>query len=104
MQYKTMILELLQQQPEIYDQLRKERKLLPTMEHYSKELRMSHEAWKQFLWQLRPGSDPAQVASEALEMAVKELADCLPSEFPDESQTRFLDAAMLFVRRRTPNA
>ena len=30
MQYKTIVLELLQQRPEMHDQLRKDRKLLPT--------------------------------------------------------------------------
>ena len=35
MLYKTMVLELLQQRPEIHNQLRKERKLLLTMEQYA---------------------------------------------------------------------
>ena len=48
MQYKTIILELLQQTRR-YDQLRKDRKLLPTMERYARELKTSHEAWKELL-------------------------------------------------------
>ena len=55
MQYKTMILELLQQRPEMHDQLRKERKLLTTMERYARELKTSHEAWKELLSQLQAG-------------------------------------------------
>ena len=39
MQYKTIVLELLQQRPEIHDQLRSQRMLLPTMEHYASELK-----------------------------------------------------------------
>ena len=39
MQYKTIILELLQQRPQMHEQLRKERKLLPTMERYARELK-----------------------------------------------------------------
>ena len=103
MQYKTMILELLQQRPEMHDQLRKDRKLLPTMEHYARELKASHEAWKEFLSQLRPGATRAQIISEALELALKELEDRLPCESPrNDSEAHFLDAAILFVRRHTP--
>ena len=32
MQYKTIVLELLQQRPAMHEQLRKERKLLPALE------------------------------------------------------------------------
>lgn len=104
MQYKTIVLELLQQRPEIHDQLRKERKLVPTMEHYAKELKSSHQAWTELLTRMRPGSDESQISSEALEMALKELEDRLPSAFgPEESDSQFLDAAMLFLRHpRTP--
>ena len=52
------------------------------------------------LLQLRPGSDPTQITSEAMEMAVKEMEDRLPSESPqDDNGATVLDAAMLFLRR-----
>jgi hypothetical protein len=104
MQYKTIILELLQERPEIHNQLRKERKLLLTMEQYAKELKTSHQAWIRLLAQMRPGSDLSQLSSEALEIALKELEDRLPSASPPpESDRQFLDAAMLFIRKpRTP--
>jgi len=102
MQYKTMIHELLKQRPEMHDQLRKDRKLLPTVELYATELKTSHEAWKELLCGLRPGSDQSQIASEALEIAVKELEERLPSEPPQrDNEALFLDAAMLFLRRPT---
>ena len=105
MQYKTIVLELLKERTEFHEQLRKERKLLPTLELYAKELRTSHQAWKELLTQMRPGSDQTQVASEALEIALKELEDRLPSESPpNESETLSLDAAMAFLRRHTPPA
>ena len=105
MQYKTIILELLQQRPRMHDQLRKDRKLLTTMERYAKELKDSHQAWRQLLSQLRPESDQSQLSSEALEMALKEMVARLHSDSPqDGSETLFLDAAMLFVRRHTPRA
>jgi len=105
MRYKTIILELLHQRPQVHEQLRKDRKLLSTMERYARELKTSQEAWKQVLNQAKPGSDQNQIASEALEMALKEFQDRLRSESPrDGSETLFLDAAMLFIRHPTPRA
>jgi hypothetical protein len=102
MQYKTIILELLQQRTEIHDQLAKERKLLPTVEHYAQELKASHEAWKERLMALTPGSDPSQIASEAMEMAVKELEDRLPSvSRQEDGEPLSLDAAMASIHSHT---
>ena len=63
--------------------------LLPTLEQLASELKTSHEAWKEQLSQARPGSSESQIASEALEIALKELEDCLPSASPPD------DSAML---------
>lgn len=105
MQYKTIIFELLQQRPQMHEQLRKERKLLTTLEFYALQLKESHEGWKEQLLQARPGSDPSQIASEALEIALKELKDRLPSESPpDEKEVLTLDPAMAFIRRPMPRA
>jgi len=102
MQYKTIVLALLQQRPEMHDQLRRERKLLTTLEMYARELKTSHEAWKETLGQARPASDPSQIASEAMEMALKELEDRLPSESPPEgNEALSLDEAMAFILGRT---
>ena len=67
MQYKSIVHELLQQRPAMHEQLRKERKLLPTLEMYARELKTSHEAWQEMLLGLRPGSDRNQIASKAFE-------------------------------------
>jgi hypothetical protein len=102
MQYKTIIYEMLQQRPQMHEQLRKSRKLLPTLERYARELKTSHEAWKEMLGQMRPGSQKSQIASEALEMALKEMEDHLPSALSqDGNEAQVLDAAMLFLRRPT---
>ena len=102
MQYKTIILELLQQRPVMHEQLRKERKLLPTMELYAHELRTSHEAWKETLSEAKPGSDQSQIASEAMEMALKELEDRLPTGSPpDNNEPLSLDGAMAFILGHT---
>ena len=101
MQYKTIVLELLQQRTELHEQLLKQRKLLTTLEFYARELKESHEAWKETLAQSRPGSDPLQISSEALELAAfKELEDRLSAESPTAEEEAFsLDAAMAFIRK-----
>ncbi len=102
MQYKTIVLELLQQQPEIHERLRLTRRLRPTLETCAKELKASHEAWKETLSQAKPGSDPSQIASEALEMALKELEHRLPSaSHQEDNEALSLDAAMAHLGRHT---
>ena len=105
MQYKTILLELLRQRPELHEQLRSQRLLLPTLERYASALKTSHETWKSLLVQAKPDSDASQIASQALEMALKELEDRLPSASPpEENESPSLEAAMAFVRRHTPPA
>src|SRR6202034_1817052 len=87
MHYKTIILEMLEQRPKMREELRQSRKLLPTLEFYASELKDSHEDWKDRLLQAKPDSDPIQIASEAMELALKDLQDHLPSESnQDESE------------------
>ena len=64
MQYKTIALELIQDRPELYEQLRSSKRLLPTMDAYAIELKDSHDAWKDQLNQAKPGSDPSQIAAK----------------------------------------
>ncbi len=105
MQYKTIVLELLQQRPEMHEQIRMNRKLLTTMESHARDLKSSHEAWKETLKHERPGSDQSQIASEALEIALKELEDRLSAESPpSDSETLSLDAAMASIRKPTRSA
>ena len=102
MQYKTIVLELLEQRPEIRQQFERDRVMLTMLDRYAEELKASHEAWKEHLHLQRPGSDPSQIASEALELALEELQSRLPSESPrDEPEPLSLDAAMAFLRRHT---
>lgn len=102
MQYKTIILELLEQRPKMREELRQSRTLLPTLEFYASELRDSHEDWKDRLLQAKPESDPSQIAGEAMELALKDLEDRLPSESNQgESETLSLDQAMAHLSRHT---
>lgn len=103
MQYKTIVLELLQQMPGTYQQLRKEQMLLPTLQRFAGKLKNLHEAWKELLTQSRPGSDPSQIASEALEFALKEVEELLVSGAPPtQDDPLSLEQAIAFLRRRTP--
>jgi len=98
--YKTICLELLEQHPELYDQLRKRRTLLPTLNRLAGELKARHQAWIQELQAIRPGSD-SQIASEAMEPALKELEDRLSADSEAEALA-FLDAAMARLRPTPP--
>jgi hypothetical protein len=105
MPYKTIILGLLEQNPLLHELLRRQRKLSSTLELYSSELKMSHQAWQERLSQARPGSDESLLSSEAMEIAVKEFEDRLLSESrPEEDETLSLDGAMAYIRRHTPPA
>jgi hypothetical protein len=51
----------------------------------------------------RPGSDPQQIVSEALELALEEIKGSLVSAYPPNDQEMpSLDDAMNFLRRHTP--
>jgi len=97
MQYKTIALELLQQQTELHDHLRLSRRLMPTLERCATELKASHETWKETLSQANPGSNPTQNASEAMEMAIQELENRLRHASQTEEPLS-LDKAMAYVR------
>jgi hypothetical protein len=102
MPYITMTLELLRERTELYEQLRLTHQLLPRLEAWATELKASHERWKRTLATAKPASGPSQLASEALEMALKELEDRLPSMSPPEEQEPLsLEKAMAFVQGHT---
>jgi hypothetical protein len=80
MRYKTIVLHLLEEQAEIYDRLRDQRKLLAAMNAYAAVLKHKHETWMGVLRPAQPRSDPNQISSEALELAVADLRVCLQRE------------------------
>jgi hypothetical protein len=98
MPYKTIVLELLKQRPTLFDRLQKTRTLFQSLEHYASELQTSHEVWEDLLFQARPGSAESQIASEALEIALIEMEDCLDSM----SEASSPEAVITSGRRRTP--
>ena len=104
MQYKTIVLELIQQQPELHESLRASRTLLATMDAYALALKSSHEEWMERLSQRMPGSDRSQHSSEALEISLKELEESLSSGSKTEEDGPSLDGAMAYLKRHTPTA
>ena len=104
MQYKTIVLELIQQQPELHEQFRASRTLLSTMDACALALKASHEEWMERLSHRRPGSDRRQLSSEALEIALKEVEEDLSSASKADEDGPSLDGAMAYLKRHTPTA
>lgn len=81
MHYKTIILELLQEQyPQLHERLRSTRTLLATVESQAAALKRYHEDRMDRLTLAKPDNDPMQIASAALELAVEDLKSDLPCE------------------------
>jgi hypothetical protein len=105
MHYKTIVMELIDDQPELAVRLRGSRQMLATVETYATELKTIHEGWKTRLGQSKPDSDPSQINSEALELAIEEIRDrLLSASTTDEAEGPSLDGAMMFLRRHSPTA
>ena len=104
MLYKTICLQMIQDRPEMYDRLISNRTLLPTLERFARQLRSSHQAWKERLLRAKPGSSDSQIASEALELALRQLGLSSASPPPEEDEPFPLEDAMAFLRRHTPPA
>ena len=107
MRYKTIILELIQDQyPALHDRLCRERTLLSTLDRYAMDLKDAHVAWMRELRQRNPKRDFGQIASEAMELAIEFIQGDLPSELPPEQtgEALRLDDAMTFIRTHTPAA
>lgn len=101
--YKTIVLELLRDRPSLHERLRLDGTLFPTVNQLAMAFRACHLEQMRQLAESRPGSDPAQLSSEALELAVKELQDSLPGESSDADTEVFsLDQAMTFLNRHMP--
>ncbi len=105
MQYKTIVLELLLQHPQMYEELRSTKRLLTAMDTYASDLKARHDAWTRILHWNRPTSTPEQLSSAALELAIQDLQDRFPCEATMEAdEAPSLDAAMSYLRRHTPHA
>ena len=79
MHYKTIVLEMIRDRPRLYEDLRTSKRLLPSLESYAGELRDNHLAWQATLAMQRPASESSLIASEAMELAIADLMERLPS-------------------------
>jgi hypothetical protein len=103
MHYKTILMGLLEQYPEIQNELRAKRLLLTTLNSYAKELRNSHRAWKQCLSRIWPDKSESQIASEALDIALREMEHSLLTKTqPEDCSQLSLKDAMAFIRGHGP--
>lgn len=101
--YKTIVLELLRDRTALHEQLRASGTLQASMEQLAVAFRECHLERIKELAESRPGSDPAQLSSEAMELALKELQDSLAGESGSEDIELFsLDQAMTFLHRHMP--
>jgi hypothetical protein len=104
MQYKTIMLELVQQSQELHHELRTRKQLLPAIDRTASELKDRHTYWISRLSQEQPERASEQIASAALEIAVQEMRDALPDGLlPTDplSEPFSLDAAMASLRPPT---
>jgi hypothetical protein len=104
MQYKTICLQVIQDHPQMYDRLLSNRTLLPTLERFARQLRTGHQNWKERLLRAKPDSSESQIASEALELALRQLGLSSASPPLAEDEPFPLADAMAFLRRPTPTA
>lgn len=106
MHYKTIMLALLQQSP-MYEALKANKQLLPTLERTATDLKTRHAYWIEQLSPERPDSAPEQIRSEALEIAVQDIREALPDASPGNAalpEAFSLDAAMASLHRHMPPA
>ena len=102
MQYKTIILELLRQQPQLHEQLRQSDTLLETLNEQALQLKARHLEWLAVLMEATPGSEPNQLTGAAFELARSEWEECLATDsLPVDFEPLSLDDAMKFLRRHS---
>jgi hypothetical protein len=81
-------------------QLRKERRLMETLEDYAQELEERYEAWRNLISAV-PGYNPSRIKSRAMELAVQQLEDQLPPPSLEIGSDLSLEEAVAFINRHT---
>ena len=103
MHYKTILMGLLEQYPELQNELRAKRLLLTSLNSYARELRTSHKAWKECLHRIWPDKSESAIASDALEIALREMEHSLLTKTqPEDCSQLSLKDAMAFIRGHGP--
>lgn len=98
MHYKTIMLELLQQQTELHEALRVNRQVLTVLEAAAAEFKAVHEHWKEQLTD-NLNIDPGQRTAIAMEYAQHEMEARLQNASTQiEHGTPSLDSILALVR------
>ena len=101
LQYKTIVLALLQQRPQMYQRLRKAHQLFMMLNYYSRLLEHHHEIWMEYLWRTKPSSH-RHITQKALGIATKNLDAHFPHESPTGESGVSLEEAVTFINSHTP--
>ncbi len=102
MLYKTIVLELIQDRPELCARLRSEKLMLRTVESLALTLKTSQQAWQEQLVTTMRGDSEKLIGSRAMELAIRDMIESLPSE-PSRNgdEAISLDALIQSVRSPT---
>lgn len=102
MHYKTIILGLMDQHPDWFDQVSRDRSLLTTLHELAEQLQTRHQFWQAACLETNPHCDPVQLPNMALELAIEELeAQWGPEIPPQGAEFLSLEAAMNYLRQNS---
>ena len=101
MQYKTIVMELLEQNPELYNQLKQDRKLLETIDVMALELKASHEQMIAELAEQQPDVAYSVICSQATEIAIAEVQQRLAPTSDHETGEAMLEQLMASVMQHS---
>ena len=99
MQYKSIVLSLIQARPHLHDELRQASQLLAAVDHCSTTLKTRHQELTRTMSEKSPGRNPDQLSREAFEIALEEFESRLPTARDQDELS--LDAAMAYVLGRS---
>ncbi len=104
MYYRTIVLELLQEQTTLHERLRESQTLMQAVDRCAAHLKSRHEFWITELRHSKTAMHQSQLSSSALELAIQEFRDDLtPETTEDDTSALTLDEAMAFLRRLPPS-
>ena len=103
MQYKTIVMELLEQNPELHNHLKQNRKLLETIDAMALELKWNHEQMIAELAEQQPDVAYSVTCSQATEIAIAELQQRLaPTSDHETDEAMSLEQIMASVTQHSP--
>ena len=103
MQYKTIVMELLEQNPELHNHLKQNRKLLETIDTMALELKLRREQTIAELAEQQPDVEYSVICSQATEIAIAELQQRLaPTSDHETDEAMSLEQIMASVMQHSP--